>query len=47
MGALKASKYHALLVGESKNVNAKGKQKGKDKEKYEFKSKENLDPSYE
>ena len=47
MGALKASKDHALLYGESKKTNSKGNQKGKDKKNYESKPKEKLNPSDE
>ena len=36
MGALKSSKNQALLVGETKNVQEKGKRKGKDKRNIEF-----------
>ena len=45
MGALKASKNQALLVGEVKNVKAKGKQKGKEKKNIDFKPKDKHKPS--
>ena len=45
MGALRDSKYQALLVGETKNVKEKGKQKGKDKRNNKFEPKEEFDPS--
>ena len=37
MGALKDSKNQALLLGKTKNVQAKGKQKGKKKKNIDFK----------
>ena len=40
MGSLKASKNQALLDGERKNAQAKGKQKGKDKNNSDIKPKE-------
>ena len=45
MGALKASKNQALLAGETKSVQAKGKHKGKDKNNVEVEPKEEFDPS--
>ena len=42
MGSLKSSKYLALLVGKTNNVQGKGK----DKRDSEFEPKEDLDPSY-
>ena len=45
MGALKASKNQALLDGETKNAQEKGKQKGKEKKKSDFKPKEKKNPS--
>ena len=44
MGPLKASKNKALLDGDTKNVQAKGKLKGKDKKNYDIKPKEEFDP---
>ena len=43
--SLKPSKNQALLDGETKNVQEKGKQKGKDKKKTERKPKEKKNPS--
>ena len=45
MGVVKASKNQALLVGETKNVKAKGKQKGKEKRSTNFKLKHKHNPS--
>ena len=46
MEALKSSKNQALLDGETKNAQAKGRQKGKYKKNTETKPKEKRNPSY-
>ena len=40
MGALKASKNQALLAGETKNAQTRGKHKGKEKKDIVFKPKD-------
>ena len=45
MGALKASKKHALLAGVTKNAQAKGKHKGKEKKNNDFNPKDKKNPS--
>ena len=47
MGALNASKNQYLLVGETKNAQARRKHKRKDKRNTEFKPKEEFDPTDE
>ena len=44
MGALISSRNQALLDGESKDSNSKGKQKGKNKKNSDSKPKEKLNP---
>ena len=47
MGALRSSPNQALLVGETRNVQARRKQKGKEKRNIEFEPKGEFDPSNE
>ena len=47
MGSLRASPNQALLVGETKNAQARRKQKGKEKRNTEFEPKEEFDPAIE
>ena len=44
MGSLKSSPNQALLVGETKNAQARRKQKGKEKRNTEFEYKDEFDP---
>ena len=44
MGAFRASPNQALLVGETRNVQARRKQKGKEKRNTKFEPKDEFDP---